>query len=74
MIKTCETIEERRARHMKEYLLALQGLPEETARIQANFYFREHGLYEFDLAAGRWDQSDRVFAGIPEPFAKERMI
>ena len=74
MIRTSETLEERRARHMKEYLLALQGLPVETARIQVNFYFRPGSLYGLDLAAGRWDQSDRVFAGIPEPFAKERMI
>jgi hypothetical protein len=73
MIKTVETLQERRARHMKEYLQELRGLPEEVARIQANFYFRPHGLYESDLAAGRWDESDRVFSGITESFWLERL-
>jgi len=44
MIRTGESLQERRARHMKEYLQELRGLPEASARIQANFYFRSHGL------------------------------
>jgi hypothetical protein len=73
MIKTRETAEQRTARHRKEYISELGNLPEEAARIQANFYFRPHGLYECDLAAGRWDESDRRFSGIAEPFWKERL-
>ena len=74
MIRTGESLQERRARHMKEYLQELRGLPEASARIQTNFYFRSGGLWELDLASGKWDQSDRNFAGIPESFAKERLL
>jgi hypothetical protein len=74
MIKTCETLLERRVRHQKEFLEGLRGLPEASARIQTNFYFRSGGLWELDLASGKWDQSDRNFAGIPESFAKERLL
>ena len=74
MIKTGETLQERRARHQKEFLQELGNFPAETARILMNFYFRKNGLYEADLAAGRWDESDRAFAGIPESLPKERLI
>ena len=74
MIKTCETLLERRARHQKEFLKGLRGLPEASARIQANFYFRPGGLWELDLAIGRWDSSDRAFAAIPESLARERLL
>jgi hypothetical protein len=74
MIRTGESLQERRARHMKEYLQELRGLPEASARIQANFYFRSHGLYQCDLESGKWDQSDRRFAGIPESLPRERLI
>jgi hypothetical protein len=73
MIKTGESLVELRARHQKEYLEGLSNLSEETARIQMNFYFREHGLYEFDLACGVWDESDRRFSGIAESFWLERL-
>jgi len=33
-----------------------------------NFYFRPGGLYEIDLERGGWDESDRLFSGIAEPF------
>ena len=71
MIRTGESAEQRTARHRKEYIQELSDLPEASARIQANFYFRR--LYGIDLAAGRWDESDRRFSGIPESFAKERL-
>ncbi len=74
MIKTCETLLERRARHQKEFLEGLRGLPEASARIQTNFYFRSGGLWECDLESGKWDQSDRRFAGIPESLPRERLI
>jgi len=73
MIRTSENAEERRTRHRKEFIEELSDLPAEEARILANFYFRPGGLYEFDLAAGRWDQSDRIFSKIPESFWKERL-
>jgi len=71
MIKTGESSEQRTARHRKEYIGGLGDIPEEEARILVNFYFRR--LYEIDLTRGAWDESDRIFAGIPESFAKERL-
>jgi hypothetical protein len=74
MIKTGETLQERRVRHQKEYLHKLGDLSIEMARIQSNFYFRPGGLYEIDLERGAWDSSDRAFAQIPESLVRERLI
>jgi hypothetical protein len=73
MIRTGESAEERKNRHRKEYMEGIGNLPEEERRTLANFYFRPGGLYELDLTAGRWDESDRVFSGITESFWKERL-
>jgi len=74
MIRTGESLVERRVRHQTEYLEGLRGLPEASARILLNFYFRPGGLWELDLLAGRWDASDRAFAGIPESLPRERLL
>jgi hypothetical protein len=73
MIKTGEISEERRARHRKEFVAGPGDVSKEAARITENFYFRPGGLYEIDLERGGWDESDRLFSGIAEPFWKERL-
>jgi len=73
MIRTGESTQERRMRHRKEFLDGLGDLTEEEARTLENFYFRPGGLYEIHLVSGRWDESDRIFAGIAESFWKERL-
>ena len=73
MIRTGETLGERRVRHQKEFLQGISNLPTDEARILLNFYFRPSGLYSIDLASGKWDESDRRFSGIAESFWLERL-